>query len=493
MTSYLKILCCLFILVGCGATVPQQTETKVNRPDSVFPTRPEPADVAVLPFKNQTGDPELDFLGTTISATMAVGLAQQKAWSVAGGSLVREKLADQKWRSAATIEEETAISLSGVLRVETPITGVFQGKERDLTVTATYISGETGKVIRSVTEKARNNDQFVLINRLIAGLTEEKQPKSAMASHEQPTGSSLPLGPIGRTRTRTRTRIDLSSVGLPTIFRMETPEQIEKSIQIYQRALETDPNFAEAYFTLGYAYDRQGDLDKAIASYRQAVMLNPLKSDYLYLLGYTYERKKELSQAIDAYEKALKITSDADIAFSLGYVHEQMGQYAESTKAFSQAIEMKPDDYDAYYGLASAYEKSGRLQEALSSFQQVVKLKPDEEVPIRTLGAIAHKMARWDEVIDAFEWLIVQNPDEVGSHRILASAYKAKGQDQKLIGAYTEIIRLDPSSSVAYTNLGNIYVRLKDYNKGVSQYRAGIKATPEFELLHYNLGSRFSE
>ena len=63
MTSYLKILCCLFILAGCGATVPQQTETKVNRPDSVFPTRPEPADVAVLPFKNQTGDPELDFLG----------------------------------------------------------------------------------------------------------------------------------------------------------------------------------------------------------------------------------------------------------------------------------------------------------------------------------------------------------------------------------------------------------------------------------------------
>jgi len=37
MTSYLKILCCLFILAGCGAMVSQQTETKVNRPDSVTP------------------------------------------------------------------------------------------------------------------------------------------------------------------------------------------------------------------------------------------------------------------------------------------------------------------------------------------------------------------------------------------------------------------------------------------------------------------------
>jgi tetratricopeptide (TPR) repeat protein len=339
MTSYLKILCCLFILAGCGATVPQQTETKVNRPDSVFPTRPEPADVAVLPFKNQTGDPELDFPGTTISATMAVGLAQQKAWSVAGGSLVREKLADQKWRSAATIEEETAISLSGVLRVETPITGVFQGKERDLTVTATYISGETGKVTRSVTEKAR----------------------------------------------KIKSDADIAfSLG----YVHEQMGQYAESIKAFSLAIEMKPDDYDAYYGLASAYEKSGRLQEALSSFQQVVKLKPDEEVAIRTLGAIAHKMARWDEVIDAFEWLIVQNPDEVGSHRiLASAYKAKGQDQKLIGAYTEIIRLDPSSSVAYTNLGNFYVRLKDYNKGVSQYRAGIKATPEFELLHYNLGS----------------------------------------------------------------------------------------------------------
>jgi tetratricopeptide (TPR) repeat protein len=489
----LSALLCLFFLAGCAASVPRQTSAPAPPPISTSESDQGPAKVAVLAFENRTGDPELNWLRTTISATMAARFRSRMGWSTADGSFVREMMALENMGASATLESETAIGLSGVLYAESIVTGGFEGKEEDLTITAAHYSGETGQLIRTTTRTVQYNNRSALINQLVGDIARatEPDPVTLSVTDNGDAGVTTPLGPIGRSRSRTR--IDRPAIRLPSLFQMETPEQIEQTIRLYRRALELNPNYADAHFTLGYAFDKQGDIEKALASYRQAVTLEPLNADYLYLLGYTYERNKDMPSAVDAYDKAL-ITKpdDADIAFSLGYASEKTGQYTEAIEAYTRAIELKPDDYDSYYGLASVYESSGRLREALASFQEVVSLKPDEEGPLRTLGAIALKLEKWDEVSRVYELLADRNPEDVDPHRILAIAYKRQGLPSKAIGAYTEIVRLEPSSSDAYASLGNLHVGMKMYDEAVVHYRAGLAADPKSDLIYYNLGNVLS-
>ncbi|SVC19802.1 uncharacterized protein METZ01_LOCUS272656, partial [marine metagenome] len=398
---YSPIIVFLAVFVACGGTVPKQGQMVDTLPStSSAPVGSGPADVAVLPFENRTGDQELNWLRVTISATMSVRFRELKGWIVADGSFVRRMMAGEQMSPEGTLDPETVIGLSGVLFAETLISGAFEGKESELTVTATHYSGETGEALKTATRTVENNNRSDLIDQVIEDLTREEVPAPVMTENRN-TGTLHFLGPIGRTRTRTR--VDRLTIRLPTLFQMDTPEQINRAIRLYSRALELNPNYADAHFALGYAFDKQGDRDKALASYRKAATLEPLNADYLFLLGYTYERNKDIRNAIDAYGKALTTKpDDADIAFSLGYVYEQVGQYTEAIEAYSRAIELNPGDYDSYYGLASVYESSGRLREAMKSFQQVVTLKPEEEAPLRTLGAVAVKLDRWDEVVRSY-------------------------------------------------------------------------------------------
>ncbi len=285
-----------------------------------------PANVAVLPFENKTGDPELNWLRSTFSATMAARLKKTMGWSTADGSFVREMMAVEEMGSVSKLSKDQAIGLSGVLFAKTIVAGGFEGEENSLTVTAAHYSGDTGELLRSTRRTVAYNNRTALIDQLVEDLTAAGEPVTVSSvgaiNSNGETAAPRPLGPIGRTRNRVR--VDRPALRLPALFQMETPDQVEQAIRLYRRALELNPNYADAHFTLGYAFDRQGDMDKALASYRQAVTLEPLNADYLFLLGYTYERNRDMAAAVDAYDKALTSKpDDSDIAFSLGYANEQ--------------------------------------------------------------------------------------------------------------------------------------------------------------------------
>ena len=69
---------------------------------------------------------------------------------------------------------------------------------------------------------------------------------------------------------------------------------LDGAIEAYQKAIELDPDDAEAYFNLGVAYRNQGKLDESIQAYKRAIELDP---DYV-------EVYNNLDEAIDAFKEA---------------------------------------------------------------------------------------------------------------------------------------------------------------------------------------------
>ena len=475
-------ICVAMVLIGCGSTVPKQSATLGDEINIDPPSGP--ADIAVLPFENKTGNPKLNWLRTAFSATMSVRIRVKQGLVTTDGSFVRSIMDEQDLKPSGVLNQETVIGLSGLLYAESIVTGAFEGEEKSLILTASMISGETGEVIKSATTLIANNHRSRAVNHLIDVLY-----GVAISETYMNRDGNLPA----ETRTRFRNRVRIPgrmNIEMPAPLELNTPADIENAIRVYRQTVEANPDFSDAYFSLGYAYDKQGDIDNALTAYRQAVTLNPLNADYLYTLGYVYERRKVYRDAVDAYATALALTpDDADIAFALGYAHEQMGEYSEAIKAYQHAIKVNPEDHDAHHGLAAAYETSGRLKEALDQYQQVMKDQSDNEILMETYGAIAYKLQNWPEVVFAYEKLSQVEPDEVSFHRILARAYRQNGKWDKAIGSYHQVIKLLPSSTAAYTSLGYIFVKTKKYNKAVEQYRLALKTAPSSSTLYYNLGN----
>lgn len=477
----LTTICVLTILAGCGSTVPKDTTVVTDPVESVQPTGP--ADMAVLPFENKTGDRKLNWLRTAFSATMAVRLRVKQGLVTSDGSFVRSIMDEEGLPPKDTLTKSEAIGLSGLLYAENILVGSFDGEEESLTLNATIISGETGDVVSTATTSVQNNNRSRAVNHLIDLLYGVAISDNA----EIDAGARDEARKRFRNRTRPPGRINLD---MPAPLDLNTPDDITKAIRVYRQTVESNPDFADAHFSLGYAYDKQGETDKALTAYRQAVTLDPLNADYLYTLGFIYERRKEYREAIEAYAAALALTpDDADIAFALGYAHEQMGEYSEAIKAYQHAIEVNPDDHDAHHGLAATYQTSGRLNEALEQYKKVLEADPDDTSMLETYGAIAYKLRKWPEVASVYEKLTVEAPNEVSFHRILANAYRQQGRTDKAIAAYRDVIRLNPDDTGAYTSLGNIFVKTKQYDKAVEQYRAGLKAGSSSPILYYNIGN----
>jgi tetratricopeptide (TPR) repeat protein len=86
-------------------------------------------------------------------------------------------------------------------------------------------------------------------------------------------------------------------------------EKFNESIQAYDKAIELNSRYAEAWYNKGYAPSKQGNYDEAIKAYDEAIKLNPNYAKAWYNKGIAFE--------------ALGKTTDADVASAkakeLGY------------------------------------------------------------------------------------------------------------------------------------------------------------------------------
>ena len=98
------------------------------------------------------------------------------------------------------------------------------------------------------------------------------------------------------------------------------------------KAIEKNPDDADAYLARARASEEKGDYDLAIADCAKAIEVNPDDAKAYYFRGYNYRKKGDYDRAI-----------------------------ADCTKA----IEIDPDDAIAYYFRARAWEEKGNLDKAI--------------------------------------------------------------------------------------------------------------------------------
>ena len=218
----------------------------------------------------------------------------------------------------------------------------------------------------------------------------------------------------------------------------------EAAIEFLGKAIEIDPQFVVAQFSLGAVhqslgnrwkaaaqfrastqldptypepYKALGDLfltaprrlfDQAIEAYTKALEIRPFYADAYVGLGDAKAAKGEVDGAVTAYQKALGYNPvNAKVHVSLGKLYySEKGLYYESVTAFKKAIELDGGYLEARMGLAEVYEDKGLYPQAISEYRRVVEADGKNTGALYNLALVYEKVdakeaiALWERYIE---------------------------------------------------------------------------------------------
>lgn len=138
----------------------------------------------------------------------------------------------------------------------------------------------------------------------------------------------------------------------------------DQAVKEFEKALEFDPQYADAHYGLGLAYEKNKEIGKAAAEYKQA---NKIKPNFL-------EAKRDFERVFGKIQKALKEKpNEPSTHFELAMANLGMGNVDEAIEGLKEAIKRKPGFVLAHYNLGQAYEKKSKVEEAKNEYREALK------------------------------------------------------------------------------------------------------------------------
>lgn len=155
---------------------------------------------------------------------------------------------------------------------------------------------------------------------------------------------------------------------------MQADGMVTSAIDSYSRALELNPDFAQAHYNLAAAYEDILDFDAALGEYQKAIRANPKLYAAQVNLARLYNlRKRDYASALSLLNAALKLEpSAADTQYSLyknrGWAHFGLKLYGLAEADLRRALKLRPDGAAAHCLLAQVQETEGRREAALTAW-----------------------------------------------------------------------------------------------------------------------------
>jgi tetratricopeptide (TPR) repeat protein len=152
-------------------------------------------------------------------------------------------------------------------------------------------------------------------------------------------------------------------------------KEYSKAIQAYQKVIELDPTYVEAYNNLGIIYQMMGDVDRAFGACQKATEINPRYQKAYNNLGILLLLKGRYEEALEAFQKALAINpNNIESHINLGILFMKKGQSDEAIESYQKALAINPLHRETHYNIALLYEQLENFELAISHYQQFIQL-----------------------------------------------------------------------------------------------------------------------
>jgi adenylate cyclase len=337
--------------------------------------------IAVLPFKNGTGDPEYEYFSEGITEDIITNLAKfHHLFVISRNSSFTYR---GKMRPAKQIGTE--------LGVRYIADGTVRAAGNRVRISIELVDTHKDKTVWTENYDRNLDDIFEVqddISAIICNVCSVKIGAEESANHER----MLPGNPDA---------YDMELKGQQHIYRY-TRQDLQQARKFYETAVQLDPHYA-----------------RALSSIAQTINLE-------WLFSWSENPDDSLEYALSLARQAVSLDEgDARGHARVGFVSLYQKNHEASINAYQRALQLNPNDAEVMSDLADTYAHSGRSDEAVELLRKAMHLNPfypDEYLWI--LGGAYYNLKQYQDAINVVEQM--NNPTE-GS-RILAASHAQLGQ-----------------------------------------------------------------
>jgi TolB-like protein/class 3 adenylate cyclase/Flp pilus assembly protein TadD len=380
----------------------QQTTTSVTATEAPAVAAQAPLDryrIAVLPFTNISADPEDEYFSDGMTEELISKLSRLHDLKV----IARTSIMQYKETSKSVAE------IGRELQVGTILEGSVRKAGDILRITAQLIDVASQAHLWSQ-DYDRTLDDVFAIQSAVAG---------SVANALEVTLGPAEKRQLEKQETQNLEAYQLYLHGLQ-LYNRYTEEGLKDSITYFDRALQHDPSFAQAYTGIAMAYLQLGFIS----------LLDP---------------KRAFENARSAAEKALALDDtivDAQLAVAIT-VQILHYDHARARLAYERAVKMAPNSAGPldWYGMMY-FSPLGRGEEAIALLRRAVALDPVSVLYLTDLGWAYYMAHQYDAAIEILQRTLELEPDASDGYRGLGEVYVQKGMYDKAIANMQRYVEL---------------------------------------------------
>src|SRR5262245_58056002 len=164
-----------------------------------------------------------------------------------------------------------------------------------------------------------------------------------------------------------------------------------RAAQLYEEALEADPNLSQAYFYLGNSYDNQFKPSRRGEADNDALLTKAVENYQL--------SADKLANSVDPIDKQLATRSLEYLQAAYG--PDKLNDPASAEPIVQRMIMADPSEPSNYFVLAKIYEDAGAYTEAEQTLLNAKNAKPSDPAVYMTLAGYYNRQGQFEKTIDA--------------------------------------------------------------------------------------------
>jgi serine/threonine protein kinase/Flp pilus assembly protein TadD len=388
--------------------------------------------LAIMYFKNNTGDDGLDHWQTMLSNLLIADLTQSKHIRVLSEDKLLNILAQLNQENVQTYSSDVLKQVAVQGQVNHILTGAY----------------------------AKAGDQF-RINVILQDASTLEHIDSESISG---TGEQSIFSMVDELTRRIKSNFQLS------------PDQIATDIDKDIGVVTTSSPEAYKYYVEGIRYDIKGDYKKVIEYMEKAVEIDPEFASAYLAMGWSYGNLNLFTEEKIALQKALELSdrlSDRERYNIEGqfYMVQSEKTWDKAFEAFEKLMELYPDDITGNNALAILYGRIGDRKKAIEHYKVCIDNKTEDVVVYTNLAGTYRSEGLFNNAIEILESYINKIKDSDFIRRNLALTYRLLGKYDLALAEADRALVFNPDSWQNIRSKGDIYLYMDDFEKAELEYK----------------------
>jgi tetratricopeptide (TPR) repeat protein len=257
----------------------------------------------------------------------------------------------------------------------------------------------------------------------------------------------------------------------------------DRAIRDSNKALELEPNNADAHLSRGIAFNGNREYDNAIKDFdwidqQKGPNAAPAKTraDAFANRSFSYYQKGEYLTAIDSAYFALLVKGDHFEAHNnraMAYIAR--AQYDKAIGSLNRAIQINPEFSEAYSNRGYAHGAKNNLDQAMSDLNKAIELQPQFAIAFQRRGLAHATKGNLDQAMKDLDEALRLKADLTDALCDRAYVYGLKRNMTKAMADLDKAIHLDPSFAKAYLRRGQAFLDLGNYDKAIESFNEAIR------------------